>query len=221
MFRAFNCDSITVPSCDEHNSKKGGNDQAIVSALLIPLDSGRDQYSLEPEIEEAIKVAKSSFERSKRIAVRSQLLVDPPPGLEDLPDLAHVDPSVQLATWVRQLTAGLVYSKIGPASHTISWSKATSWSPHWFPTSDPGPVTYSEARANVEAKEPQIALLNQLTWRQGWSAHPRAYPAVIYRFNLHLFKDKYVMFRHTFYNRYTWYVAFKASKRCITKLTRD
>src|SRR5258706_15617847 len=37
MFKGFSCDSITVPSCSTHNSEKGGADQAIVSAFLIPL----------------------------------------------------------------------------------------------------------------------------------------------------------------------------------------
>ena len=32
MFRAFECDSITVPSCDEHNTRRSASDQAIVSA---------------------------------------------------------------------------------------------------------------------------------------------------------------------------------------------
>jgi hypothetical protein len=50
MFKGFECDSITVPSCDRHNSAKGGNDQAIVNGLLIPLFNGSNHYPLEDEI---------------------------------------------------------------------------------------------------------------------------------------------------------------------------
>lgn len=42
MFRAFDCDSITVPSCETHNSAKAGRDQAIVSAFLIPTQNRID-----------------------------------------------------------------------------------------------------------------------------------------------------------------------------------
>ena len=219
MFKGFECDSITVPSCDEHNSKKCGHDQAIVSALLIPLHTGRNKYPLEPEIIEAIEFAKPSFERTKRFAVQSPFLKDPPIGLEDLPDLAHLEPSINVASWVRQLTAGLVYSKIELSSTTISWLRATTWSPDWFPTYSPGPIAHHEAVEEIKAKQKQRTMLDKLSWHQGWSAHPRPYPNIIYTFHIHVFRDKYVMFRHKFYNRYTWYVTFKASKRCIAKLT--
>jgi len=218
MFKAFQCDSLTVPSCDEHNSKKCGHDQAIVSALLIPLHTGRHRYPLEPEIELAINAALPSFEMSKRSAVRSPFLKDPPSGLDDLPDLAHLAPSVDFPAWIRQLTAGLVHKKIATASYTVSWQKATVWSPHWFATSGPAPVPYDDVVQTLESYQKQRAMLDNLTWQPGWSASPNPYPNIIYSFQIHVFPDKYVMFRHMFYNRYTWYVTFRASKRCISKL---
>lgn len=218
MFKGFECDSLTVPSCDEHNSKKCGHDQAIVSAFLIPLHTGRNRYPVEPEIEKAIELAKPSFERSKRFAVKSQFLKDPPKGLENLPDLAHLDPSVKMTDWIRQLTAALVYSKIETTSNTISWSKATTWSPDWFPTDSPGPITHHETVERIKLNQKQRVVLDKLDWRQGWSAYPRPYPNIIYMFHIHVFLDKHIMIRHKFYNRYTWYVAFKASKKCINKL---
>jgi hypothetical protein len=69
MFKLFQCDSITVPSCDEHNTRKSGHDQAIVNALLIPLYTGRHRYPLEPEIESVIQDAFPSFERTKRSVI--------------------------------------------------------------------------------------------------------------------------------------------------------
>jgi len=198
MFKGFECDSITVPSCDEHNSKKGGHDQAIVSAFLIPLHTGRNKYPLEPEIIQAIEFAKPAFERTKRFAVPSPFLKDPPKGLEDLPDLAHLEPSINVASWIRQLTAGIVYSKIGLANTTIGWSKATTWSPDWIPTDSPGPVAHREAVDRIKENQRKRALLDKLNWQSGWSAYPRPYPNKIYKFDVHVFPDKYVMFRHKF-----------------------
>jgi hypothetical protein len=37
MFVGFDCDRITVPSCDEHNGNKPDQDQAIIVALLVAL----------------------------------------------------------------------------------------------------------------------------------------------------------------------------------------
>jgi hypothetical protein len=135
---------------------------------------------LEPEIEQAISVALPSFEMSKRSAVRSSFLKDPPAGLEDLPDLAHLAPSIDFAAWIRQLTAGLVHKKIDAASYTISWQKATVWSPHWFPTSSPSPVLYDDVVQIAERNQKQRAMLDNLTWQPGWSAFPKPYPEIIF-----------------------------------------
>ncbi len=183
MFKAFQCDSITVPSCDEHNSKKGKNDQAIVSAFLIPLHSGRKKYPLKSEILDAIQLALPSFEKSKRFAVPSRFLKDPPKNLEDLPDLAHLEPSIKMIDWIRQLTAGIVYSKIGLSSTTISWPKASISSPDWFQTNGPSPITYHEAVGKITENQKQRANLDKLSWYKGWSAIPRPYPEIIYTFS--------------------------------------
>jgi len=123
MFKEFSCDSITVPSCEDHNSAKGGSDQAIVSAFLIPLYNGIGRYSLEGEVLKAIKVAEPSFERAKRRAVNSALLKNPPEALKDLPNLAYLVPSIDIGAWIRQLTAALVYDGTQVFDPTIGWSE--------------------------------------------------------------------------------------------------
>jgi hypothetical protein len=220
MFKAFKCDSITVPSCDEHNSKKSGRDQAIVSALLIPLHAGRNRYPLEPEISQAIDAAIPSFERAKRSVVKTPFLQDPPQGLEDLPDLAHLAPSVNMAVWIRQLTAGLIYSGIETTSTTIRWSESIIWSPDWFPTESPAPVKYSEVIRISKLNQERRRALDSLIWQQGWSAHPRPYPEIIYSFQIHFYPNKKVLIRHRLYNRYSWYVQFKATNMSINKLLK-
>lgn len=220
MFKAFQCDSITVPSCDEHNSSKSGRDQAIVSALLIPLDTGRHRHPLMPEIGLAIEAARPSFERAKRSAVRTRFLKDPPQGLEDLPDLAHVAPSVSIVAWIRQLTAGIIYSGIGSASTTIRWSKAIVWSPEWVPTDSPAPISIEDAAQVLKSNQEKKLAMESLTWLRGWSAWPKPYPDIIYSFHFHFFANKQVIVRHRMYSSYTWYVQFKSSNINIAKLRR-
>jgi len=220
MFKAFECDSITVPSCDEHNTKKGGHDQAIVNALLIPLYTGRYRYPLEPEVQQAIQVGASSFALTKRSAVRTPFLMNPPHGLEDLPDLVYLKPTVNMTAWIRQLTAGLVNDGIGSASTSIRWSKSIVWSPEWFTADEPIPVEYNEAIRVLKHNQERRLALDSLTWKEGWSAQPEPYPGIIYSFQLHFASNREVIIRHKFYNRYTWYVFFIASKRNIAKLQK-
>jgi hypothetical protein len=219
MFKPFECDSITVPSCDEHNTKKSGRDQAIVSAFLLPLYTGRDQYDLEPEIEQAIDAALLSFERVKHNAIRTSFIKDPPPTLVDLPDLAYLVPEVDTSAWIRQLTAGIVYNGIGPGSQTIALSKAKAWSPNRFPSDSPVPSKHADEVLQISQEYDERRLeLDKLTWQEGWSATPRPYPKIIYSFQVHLGAEKDIIFRHKFYNRYTWYVQFRISGSNLARL---
>jgi len=224
MFKGFPCDSITAPSCDEHNSEKSGDDQAIVSAFLIPLHNrleqyGQDEHSLEANIVKAIDVAKPSFVRAKRKATSRPLLSAPPKVLSDLPDVSYLVPSVDLRAWVRQLTAALVFDGTLAFDPTIIWNEAIAWSPDWIWETE-RPASGEDAILLFEKKGEIKAQLEQFSWQDGWSAHPRAYPPDIYEFWLCIEPEpQEVIFKHKFYNRYTWYVWFSASQETVLKLS--
>jgi hypothetical protein len=124
FFKGFSCDSITVPSCDKHNTRKSGNDQAIVSACLLALYNGSERYSVEADITKAIETAKPSFVRAKRKAVSAPLISNPPEDLVDLPNVAHLAASADIRSWVRQLTAALVYDANQAFDPNIKWNEA-------------------------------------------------------------------------------------------------
>lgn len=217
MFKGFSCDSITVPACEKHNSSKGGSDQAIVSAFLVPLYNGRKKYNLEPEILKAMELAKPAFLRTKRRAIDSPLFNDPPEEFKDLPNLAYIVPEMDIKSWIRQLTAALVYDAIQAIDPTIEWKDAIPWSPDFVEARKPGDVTFENGVSSLEEKRITQQRLNQLRWVNGWSAHPRPYPNTIYCFQIH-FEPNEIIFKHKFYNRYNWYVWFSASQQTISKL---
>ncbi len=68
MFRKFDCDSITVPWCDDHNSSKSGEDQAIVSAFVQSLDNLFKQGTrLISNVVKAIRVTSSLTNKVCRV----------------------------------------------------------------------------------------------------------------------------------------------------------
>lgn len=152
MFKAFECDSITVPSCEDHNSKKGGFDQAIVSAFLLPLSNSVGRYTLEKDVLEAIQVVQSSFERTKRRAIDSPLLKNPPKSLKELPNLAYLVPEIDISSWVRQLTAALVYDAVHAFDPTIIWNDTVVWSPDWVAAKGPSSLEFEQVISLFEKK---------------------------------------------------------------------
>lgn len=224
MFRGFSCDSITVPSCENHNTSKGGNDQAVVSAFLIPLQNKVDAdptktKDLEPNIKKALDIIKSSFDRVKRKAFSSPLLHDPPPEFDDLPDVSYVTPQTDIRDWTRQLTAALVYDGTQSFDDTIKWNEAIAWSPDFLEKDDPTQIPLDQAESIILKKTEISTWLDTLDWHAGWSSYPRAYPPEIYFFELH-FEDDEVIFKHRFYAQYSWYVRFRTSHDTLSNLKR-
>jgi hypothetical protein len=218
MFKGFDCDSITVPSCNKHNSSKGGSDQAIVSAFLLPLDIGQDQFPLEKEIQSAIELHYPAFERVKRNLIRMPFLADPPNIFKDLPDLAYLSSNMKFWDWIRQLSAGIVYDAVGINGMGINWSKVKPWSAEWHGSDEPISFEYSLALKLLERNRNIKSPLESLSWQNGWSAKPRAYPEVIYSFQLHFQDAHNVILRHVFYRRFMIYVPFRAIKKVIQGL---
>src|SRR6267143_939004 len=68
MFSAFQSDSITVPSCSEHNNGKSDKDRAIITALIKSLyrTVGCDVplRSFPTDVIEAIDCLKPNFARA-------------------------------------------------------------------------------------------------------------------------------------------------------------
>jgi DNA polymerase III alpha subunit (gram-positive type) len=63
MFREFDCDSITVPSCDVCNNEKSGRDQAIVHGFLKSLNGYKK--SLSGNVQKAFYIMEKSFNYTK------------------------------------------------------------------------------------------------------------------------------------------------------------
>lgn len=217
MFKGFDCDSITVPSCEDHNNSKGGTDQAIVSAFLIPLRNGKEEYHLDDKILKAIQIAEPSFERAKRRVKSVPLLRNSSPGFKNLPDISYINSSRDLKNWIRQLTAGLVYDALQAFDSKTDWPETHVYSPDYIESKGPVPMEPERAISNLKKNKELQTKSEGLPWKRGWSARPRPYPSAIYTFQVCI-EDELVVFKHTFYAQFKWYVFFLASQETIAKI---
>src|SRR5437868_3189578 len=111
MFTAFECDRITVPSCDKHNTEKGGNDRAIITALVRSLHQTleyRDSTNSLPEnVLKAIKFLEPDFRQANRELSSHSLLANPELDFK-IPKL-----NISVFDWIRQLSAAMVWRVTG------------------------------------------------------------------------------------------------------------
>lgn len=218
MFKAFTCDSITVPSCEEHNSKKSNADQAIVSAFLVPINNSIGKYQYEDDVLKAVDSGKEGFAHTKRFAVDSPVFKNPPKILENLPNLAFLVPPISIHNWVKQLTAAIVWDGLKQWDSRLEWKYALAWSREWVPATGPSSISVNEFIEISQRYRLVENDLKKLKWISGWSASPRPYPRAIYYFDVCALKSDVIGFRHTFYNRYKWYVFSNSPKDVILRI---
>lgn len=217
MFRKFDCDSITVPSCDDHNSSKSGEDQAIISAFVQSLDNlFKHGTRLSSNVVKGIRVTRSSYTRTKK-KVRNVPFVDSVMGMyRNLAPMAYYQGQVEI--WIVHLTAALVFDGTGFYNSAIDWSTSRVWSPDWIKGNRDQLLTIDNAKMHFIKNNAFNAEFNKLTWVNGWSAEPKPYPKDIYNFKIHFANSSNIVFCHRFYNSYRWYVGLTLPSETIVAL---
>jgi len=218
MFEKFECDRITVPSCDKHNSNKNIGDRAIVTAMLMGAYKVRMDYPGSPmltsNILKAIDEAIPDFPQAKKEVQLRSFIIDSPKGIDF--NLPYIEPQTKIYSWMRKLAAGLIWSVSGKHDFYFDWDKTLVWSPGYHPIS--GPIPREEATQRIFQNRNFESKLNTLDWHLGWTAKPREYPRDIYAFDF-CFLDypeewdgMNIIFKHHFYNDISvWYTCFMVS----------
>lgn len=210
MFKMFPCDKITVYSCDQHNTTKSISDDSIIKAMLISLHNTSHLYqNRSPEIKKAIEAAEPYFPRLKHIITTHNIMENPPDNLDA--ELAHLPPHIDIGQWMRQLTAALVYNAIRQCDPSIRWDQALVESPDWLPAR-PGPLNRGRLTELLRKSLARESVFGSLDWHHGWPSGTNNYPPDIYRFEVN-FDYARTIFKHRFFNSYSWYVGFQASQQ--------
>lgn len=205
LFRGFHCDRITVPSCDKHNTQKSGDDQAIVSAFLRSLDYWKTLYAFpyHEDIEKAIRIGRSSFERTKKSVFQTKFSTDPP-SKNLVSDIVIVSPKIGVDSWMQQMAAGLTFDALGRPSPEIDWASSEVYGSGWIYTADPNLFRQDDLRRQHTAIRDLDTIFGNVSWLPGWSSKPRAYPQNIYQFH-YGFADNYMALKHIFYQNMSVY----------------
>ncbi len=101
LFKGFSYDSMTVPSCSEHNNMKSGLDQAILSTFLRPFLDPKLLRKQPAEMRIALAQNFKTFQRTKNISSSQSLISD-----YKVSKVGHLNADIN--QWIKQLTAGLI-----------------------------------------------------------------------------------------------------------------
>jgi hypothetical protein len=173
MFNLFDCDRLTVPSCEEHNNNKSHKDQAIVAMLLMGVQQMMkyklNSSDLPKDVINAINQAEKDFHRAKELLVlRPIFKATSEESTDDRPwDFPYLEGRVNTVEWMRQLTAAIIWSATGvPFDGEWKWTQIGVFSPDFIPAG--GAPSFAELNAFKDRSEIHAMLIELLG--SGWFA---------------------------------------------------
>lgn len=225
LFHGIDCDRITVPACEEHNSEKSSFDKAILCAMAQVTLEG---HALDPHdpiytkrvLTTAIELQKT-FEEVKRLASIQGYFENPLAW--QINDMVRFEFGYILI-WIRQLTAGLIWHITGESLKDVDFYSGDAFCLGY---SVGGPFTQEENLRSTSEKIRKTAHYESLSWHRGWTPYPKPYPRDLYRFDVSFdafeFEGAFpnVIFGHTFFNGdVTWYVSFECPEPMISVIKK-
>lgn len=212
FFKGFECDRITVYSCDLHNNQKSEIDTAILVAFIVSMREAKIAFNsikYDKDINSALMSAQEQIIRSKKLVHGRSVEVDINFNHNRVPRLAYLYGKADIKTWIKQLTAGLVIHALGRYEYITDWESVFVWSFEYY---EQDQMRLGEYIDYIQEANLYRGYFDHLPWIHGWSANPRPYPRSIYHFDVCFnVRPDEIIFRHTFYNSYKWYVRFVTS----------
>ena len=192
-----------------HNYEKHDKDQGYSIALKIPLRNLiRNDELTSPlsrsTINSILRVDQSQL---KRVGYLNNYISDLPSGLGfEIPFLNIIG---ELYTWIRHMSAGLIWSILGPPSNSINWESAKIFSPSIAKTTNP--ISLETGYQNALFSQHIVHLANKNNWFPVIYKMPNEYPKDIFNYSISLKKinnkgKHFLGVKHVFYLSYTFLV---------------
>jgi hypothetical protein len=225
FFEGSECSKITVPACPQHNTDKAGTDNAIKAALLRGIDemiSSGDKKDAPDAVRRLIETMQPKYRQANCLVTMKPLVSDHPDDADvSLPFLAK---AAEVESWVKMLTAALLWSVTGTHDTGSDWSNASAFSPSYFPGRRDADLTPELLATTYDSNlYPWRNLEDSGNWRHGWQPEPVAFPAEIYRFDVCLATSngcKTAVFKHHFFSAHPYYVRFETSEETLSRMDK-
>lgn len=191
--------------------------------LLAVQQMEANGFSIPDNVRLAFKNAQNHFGQAKRDISLRPLLSNISEDLNyEMAYLYETKERKIIIPWMRQLTAGLVWSVMGEWILENDFKNAWVYSPDFF--SGPTPLQPIEFLHKVVKNQSSKFFFDSLVWKTGWPSGNNNYPSEIFFFELSFIDNteqwdgRNVIFKYRFYSIMTWYVWFTASKETKRQL---
>jgi hypothetical protein len=198
---------ITVPSCDEHNTSKSRDDEAIVKSMLLTLERNKN-IPLAPEMETALNEVKDRYNQVKRTVTEEAIYLDYDKKIVCL------NASVDLTNWIKELSAGMICYKIKCFDKNNNYKDSKVFERNSYSKNAEKHLSDFEKERNKKLKLQELSERGK--WNFGWLPE-NPYPDTLYFFK-YKFISSSILIKHVFYRSFTYYNIIEISNETKNKL---
>jgi len=210
FFKGFTVDKLTVPSCEKHNTDKGGDDEAIVKAMLLSLE--RNNLVLNNDIKLALDKVRPHYKQVKKKVTEKAIYKHNDNHFE----FVVLEKNVDLADWIIKLSAGLIWYKTKDFDSNNKFAKAYVFERNSYPVYEI-PADISSYKEEYDRKMKLIKLLDEIEWIKGWNDKKIKYPETIFKYFYKII-NKNIYIKYIFYQQFTFYIEIELSDKTIKKI---
>ena len=210
MFKGFAYGGFQVPSCDVHNIDKSLSDNAIVKMMIEGLVSSKDK--LHEDIKKAIEYAKEYFDQVKNSVKLVEFSSD------TTFTLPHISEEHDIDKWIKEISAGIIWSTIGYYEAKIKFDNATVIKNNFVDNSI-DKFDINKAKKQMDDNAYKMTILESQCWENGWVLRKPGYPLHLYRYLYSInFSERVFMLKHIFYDNYLYYYLVDIPDDVLTKV---
>jgi hypothetical protein len=193
MFKGFNINRMTVPSCNDHNTNKSGEDESIIKAMLMAIEKSKNN-NLNQEMLIALDEVKGHYEQVKKKVTEEKVYVDYDK------EIVCLDVSIKLDHWIKELSAGMIHYKIKcfDVNNKYDDSKVVERNSY---SKNIAYLKDFEKERNEKIKLQKLIEIG--IWCDGWIPK-NGYPENLYFFK-YKFRNSSIIIKHIFYKSFVYY----------------
>jgi hypothetical protein len=171
-------------------------------------------------VHQSIALMRPKYPQANRFVTMKPLVSEHPDdaGIE----LPFVHKDVEIESWVKMLTAALLWGVTGSHDSGTDWGEAHVFSPSYIPGRCSAELTAEELVSGYDRNIYEWRNLEDTgVWRHGWQPDSGPFPPDIYNFDVCLDRvagSPAAIFKHYFFSKHPYYVSFGTSERVLSAM---
>ncbi len=173
-------------------------------------------------LQRSIDAMQDKYRQANALVTMQPFISDDPRDAGIRLPFLHKD--AQIESWVKTLTAALVWSVTGTDASRSAWDRAWLWSPSYYAGRLDVPLSMESFQAKIDGVIYTWRNLEDAgCWQPGWQPDPDPFPPALYGFDVCFeaaTRNPTAIIRHRFFGSHLYFARFETAEETIASMKK-